>query len=99
MIKPFSPKEARDACDSKIPDFVIQAFNELIAENLGGRYSEFTQSEVEARIKRLKPKDMKFDIRWLDVEPLFRKQGWSVTYDKPGYCESYEPSFKFTAKS
>jgi hypothetical protein len=39
-----------------------------------------------------------YDNHWLDVEEIFEKNGWSVSYDKPGYCESYDASFEFTAK-
>lgn len=39
-----------------------------------------------------------FKNKWLDVESLFENEGWKVNYDKPGYCESYEASFKFTRK-
>ncbi len=32
---------------------------------------------------------------WLNVEELYRAQGWTVTYDKPGYNESYPATFTF----
>ena len=37
---------------------------------------------------------------WLDVEDVYRKAGWEVIYDAPGYNESfYEPSFEFRIKN
>ena len=40
-----------------------------------------------------------FENGWLNFENLFMKFGWEVEYDKPGYCEHYEASFKFTPKN
>jgi len=40
-----------------------------------------------------------FENGWLDVEPIYREVGWNVEYDKPGYNETYEASFKFTRKN
>jgi len=39
-----------------------------------------------------------FDRNWLDVEDIFRKAGWIVEYDKPGYNESYAATFNFRKK-
>jgi len=35
---------------------------------------------------------------YLDIEEVYRAQGWDVHYDRPAYCETYEPSFTFTKK-
>lgn len=32
------------------------------------------------------------------LDAVYEKAGWKVSYDKPGYNESYDPYFKFTAK-
>ena len=48
--------------------------------------------------KGLKRQDI-FDNHWLDVEDLYRKNGWKVDYDKPGYNESYNAYFVFSAKT
>ena len=36
-----------------------------------------------------------FDNHLLDFEDVYRDQGWSVMYDSPAYCESYDPYFLF----
>ena len=36
-----------------------------------------------------------FDNHLLDFEDVYRDQGWSVMYDGPAYCESYDPYFLF----
>jgi len=42
-----------------------------------------------------------FDIdknNWLDVGKIYENAGWKVEYDRPGFNESYEATFSFTAK-
>ena len=36
-----------------------------------------------------------FSEGYLNVEEVYREQGWVVSYDKPGYNESYDANFKF----
>lgn len=44
-------------------------------------------------------KDEIFDNHWLDIEDIYREQGWKVKYDKPGYNEeSFKPYFEFSVK-
>lgn len=40
-----------------------------------------------------------FEEHWLDVEPLYERYGWKVTYDKPAYNETYEANFTFTRRT
>jgi hypothetical protein len=106
-VKPISPKALTEA--RKKPDFfppeVIEAFNELITKNFNGGEAHVGQDEVcrLARSKMAKrgrkvSSDEIFDNGWMDIEPLFRANGWKVEYDKPGYNESYEAFFVFTPK-
>lgn len=37
-----------------------------------------------------------FSRGWFDVESSYRRVGWRVEYDKPGYNESYEGFWKFS---
>ena len=39
-----------------------------------------------------------FAKKWLDVEPIFEKAGWEVSYDSPVYCENYRAYFIFKQK-
>ena len=106
-IKPITPKEASKSLHTKIEPEMIQAFNELITENLSSGSARFTQDEVQKRYLKIKgltgaaaQKEMRrvYDNHLMDAEPLFRKAGWSVYFDKPGYNESYDASFKFSIK-
>lgn len=96
-VKPISPSEATARKKGEIPPFVIEVFNALIAENLReGGTATFRQEEAEARIRKHLSEGEQFPTRWLDVEPLYRNEGWEVEYDKPGYNENYPATFTFT---
>jgi hypothetical protein len=97
--KPITPGQARTKRTNSIPDEVLEAFNELIVENLRGRFSCFRQEAVEKRImEKLKVSNQHiYESRWLDVEEIYRNAGWEVKYDAPGYNENYPATFDFTA--
>ena len=46
---------------------------------------------------KLKRADV-FSNHWLDVEDIYREQGWNVEYDKPTYNETYDAYFVFSVK-
>lgn len=112
-VKPISPSEVPKIHADSIPDEVIEAFNELIAENWSPttKSAGFKQDSVVSRILdkfdhsitgksgRDSMRSEIFKKHYLDVEDLYREQGWIVEYDKPGYNESYSASFKFKIKN
>lgn len=97
-VKPISPEDAVKKKQEAIPAFVIQAFNEVIIANISDSgYANFKQDEVLRVVMSkggVSSKEV-FEKGWLDVEPIFRKAGWKVDYDKPGYNESYSANFTF----
>jgi hypothetical protein len=97
MTKPIAPSEAQAL--KVIPDLVIEAFNEAIQSNMKGKSAHFAQEAVVQMIERkgIKRKTI-FEKGYLDVEQIFAKEGWKVEYDKPGFNETYEATFTFTAK-
>lgn len=103
MTKPITPDEAAAIAQKMhtIPSEVIEIFNEMIVANLRGSTAVLGQRELLLRItKRMECTNQEvFDRHWLDVEFFFQHQGWHVVYDKPGYCESDEPTFTFTKPS
>lgn len=106
IIRPIKPSEILDRKAETIPDEMIQAVNELIAKNWNGISATFRQDDLLARYFELAKKENDranqeylFDNHMLDFEDLYKKEGWSVNYDKPGYNESYEPTFKFKRKN
>ena len=75
-----------------------------IEEFLANRYERFASKKavVYPYIERTVFMDITRDEvlrqKLLDVEPLYRKAGWQVEYDKHAYCENYEPFFIFSKK-
>lgn len=59
------------------------------------------QDEIVQMLLTIKPgleRSEIFDKGWLDIESAYRKAGWHVEYDKPGYCETYVAYWEFTRK-
>ncbi len=104
-IEPISPDDAIIKKQSIIPDIVIECFNELIAQNYTDNESTFKQDDVVELIRQkmttVQP-DVKnriiYGSHWLDVESIYRKKGWIVEYDKPGFNESYDATFTFNRR-
>jgi hypothetical protein len=103
-IAPITPDEVVSEKLNQIPDEVIAAFNKLIAKNWNGVYSIFRTRDTQEFIIEEFLKNGKsitinqIDSSWLDVEDIYRKAGWEVTYDQPGYNESYAATYKFNKR-
>ncbi len=99
-IKPIRPSEIVAKRLEQIPDTVIDCWNNIIAENWNPttKRSCVLQKDIVKLILEkhttIERSDI-FDKHWLDIEDLYRAQGWLVKYDKPHYTESYEASFEF----
>lgn len=101
--KPITPQEAKNELEENFPEFVIDAVNNCIKNNFFGKESFTIKQDVIAEeILKLAPegtsRDMIFKNHWMDFEDIFRKAGWNVYYDKPGWDENYDAFFKFTIK-
>lgn len=100
-IEPIKPNDVIDEKLKSIPPEVIESFNEIIVEKFNGTESTFKQDDVITKILNKLTNINKSDIfnkHWLDVEEIYRKIGWKVEYDKPGYNESYAANFTFKKK-
>lgn len=101
MIKPISPDEVSALKQKMLPGGVISAINMVITKHFDGRSAKFGQNEIIAEISMAMGTDRQtiFSQKWLDFEPIYEAEGWKVYYDKPGYNESYEPTFTLTRKT
>ena len=102
MTQPIKPDEVEDRKTADIPDQVFEAFNALIVRNFSGVSAVVKQVDAVDQIIKLRnaahfgcSRQEIFDNGWLNVEESYRKSGWDVEYDKPGYNETYEASFTF----
>ncbi len=94
---PVSPREARESKNQLIPEAVIQAFNKLLCNNFDNEIIVF-QDQVIEEIQTINPqisREILFKNHWLDIEDVYRANGWTVVYDKPGYNESYKAYWTF----
>lgn len=97
-VEPLTLNQADEQQGNFIPPAVIEAVNALILSKWNGQSITLYQDEVIDAIHR-KINVMRheiFDKGWLDFEPLYRKAGWKVGFDKPGYNENYKAHFTFT---
>ena len=101
-MKPISPNEVKQKRIESIPDFVIEAANNLIAKKWNGFSSTFKLNELVKESLKIGGDEVSredlFDNHSFDIEPIFEKAGWKVNFDKPGYNESYDSFFEFTPK-
>jgi hypothetical protein len=102
MSGPIKPSEVAQAKANDIPEEVYEAFNELIARNWDGTESDVLQEDAATlALEKLKAAgknvtcEQLYDNHWMDVEGAYRKAGWSVAFDKPAYCETYDAHFTF----
>jgi len=95
-VKPIRPEDVGEGKWELFPDAVIEAFNELITENFVNGSATVKQGDAVKRMveKGLDRKEIN-DKGWLNVEEAFKLAGWDVSYDGPGYCETYPATFKF----
>jgi hypothetical protein len=103
MTKPILPDEIPEEKKKQLPPEIIEAFNFLIAQNYNSdsRCANVSQPDVIDEIhKRLQIERQEiFNRKYLDVEDIYRKEGWLVSYDKPVYYESYNAYFLFKTPS
>lgn len=98
MTKPIKPSEIVEAKIKTFPAKVVQTWNNLITDHWNGHVSRITQNEAVAALMGSTglSRSGVFDSGYLDIEDMYRKEGWKVYYDKPGYCETYEAYYEFT---
>lgn len=98
MVNPISPSEVVKHKLRILPDLVITTFNNLISANFIDGSARVKQKDaIQALFNAGFNKERIFADNLLDVEDIYRSAGWRVEYDRPGYDETYEPTFLFSA--
>jgi hypothetical protein len=98
-IHAITPDEALGLKEELLPPFVMRVWNRLISQNFCGKSAIITQKDViEALLLFCDGRQEIFDKGYLEIEEIYKKAGWKVVYDKPGFNETYEATFEFTAK-
>lgn len=98
MAAPITPEQV--ATSDYLPDAVYEVFNTLISTRWDGTQAVVPQEDAVQRIiTRLHcDRAAVFDNGYLDVESAYRRAGWDVVYDKPGFNETYPATFTFRKK-
>lgn len=95
--RPISPSEVADVQQEVIPGGVFDVVNSLIATNMSGKTAHVKQKQVVAALENQGfTRGTIYDKNWLNFEEAYRRMGWKVVYDKPGYSESYDAHWIFT---
>jgi hypothetical protein len=98
-IAPIRPEDVPQLKKLVMPPAVIETFNSIIAKHYLNGKSNFTKDEV---VKALEEKGMSrhdiYDNKWLDIEDLYRAEGWHVRYQSSGYSGDTKAMYYFTAK-
>lgn len=91
-MKPITPEQAAQFKLNKIPDFVYEAFNELIQQQFNGTSAYILQDVVMDKVLS-KTNDYDrhgiFNNHFLDVESKYREAGWAVSYESDGRNGAY----------
>lgn len=109
MSQPISPADVGLAKANLLPAFVFDAFNELIARHCSNGRARIYQHDVVDLIYAKANKGLSSDdiddgagvsrdyirANYLNVEEAYRAKGWTVTYDRPGFNESYSAHYIF----
>lgn len=99
-VQPITPGDVAAQKARNLPDIVIEVWNETIAKHFVDGRSKFEQEEVVKALMRRTNcrRETVFDDGWLDIEALYEAAEWTVTYDKPGFNETYAATFEFIRK-
>lgn len=96
--RPITPKEAFEEQAESIPPQVYDVVNEFIKQRSSDNPITINQDEVMEGILAKFPDMTRAEVfkkRWLDFEAAYKKAGWRVEYDKPGYNETYVGFWEF----
>lgn len=107
MAKVYSPEDVLKKRVETIPDYVIDAFNDLLTENYQENetitFAYIEQEDVIRKILEYSTDDELtretiFKKHYLDIENLYRNNGWEVDYKKPMFNEYFKAYFVFKSK-
>ena len=97
MTKPIMPHEVTQESLNRMPDAIIEAWNELIAEKWDGDSALIFLYEAKDRLCFVCGyKGIEYSSKYLNIEDIYRDAGWDVEFEKPGYNESGNAYYEFS---
>ena len=96
-IRPITPAQVVKEKSECIPPIIIDVFNKLITRKFTNGSARVTQDEaIQAITARMDvSRHQLFESGWLNIEEIYREQGWLVQYIRPDYTESFPAYFTF----
>lgn len=103
----LSPKELKGKKAESIPQWFINAVNDLLVEGYVGprRSITITQDDIIKRaLEEAAKHDVSitrqqiFDFGYINFEPVYESKGWKITYERPDYTETRPSYFVFKEK-
>lgn len=94
---PLKKEEVLVLKEETVPNEVIEVVNKLLVQNKNNaNYIKITMEEVVEELMKIGFKRNEvFDKGFLNFENIYRKQGWTVIFDKPSYNETYKAYYTF----
>ena len=89
--KPVHPNGLVEIIQESVHPDAIDIFNGLIAKNFKGNYSRIeipTQEFMDKLKERFKDESV-YSSYEKHMVTIFRKSGWNIYIDEPGFCETY----------
>ena len=77
---------------------ITNAMIEILREKYVGKSFTIKLKDIRARIRGLSDAKIQNED-WDKMELMLMKAGWSIQYDGPGYCESYDAYYEIKAKN
>ncbi len=88
QIKPIRPESLVREKARHIPEGVIGAFNQLIAENYRDGSAKVRQPDLVKLFVNYQIDPVEATKRgWLNIEDLYRDSGWKVTYQAHSHVD------------
>jgi hypothetical protein len=96
VVKSITPKEAKAL--KTFPDKIIETWNQIIIEKCKDGHAVIHQNDIARRLAAAMDitTNKVYETGWLDIENFYRKAGWKVEYDRPGYNETYPATYEFS---
>lgn len=88
-VKPLSPE---DIDNKELSDELVERVNNLIRMNWNGHSAEVILDHIT------RPSTTCQNGDWRAICRLYKKYGWDVETDFPGYCENYKAKLIFRKK-
>ncbi len=98
--QPIRPDEVVDKLEEALPPYVVKAVNNLVAKKWTGTSAQFNMDDLRNEVNNIKAYDDLPIVHFpTNFEPIFRKAGWKVERDRPGYDENYPTNWTFSKEN